>query len=207
MTISQASIDLIYERFLSLDKEKADAPPVVYAMAGVPGAGKSTFVMQAMKDGRFPQNAFILNPDRVMQALPEYQIDLTEKSREEAFERWEMPARDLAYQMFEMAVDEGDDIIKDMGCSREENLIMLQNLKDKGYRLEMHYVHCTPEEAVRRANARGRYTPEAMIYDRAQALTRLLPHYQELADDFYAYDNTDLNSSFRLYAPHFAKAL
>ncbi len=195
MMISETSRKFIYDSLLPAESEAA-TDPIVYAMSGVPGAGKSTFVMQELKSGRFPDNAFILNPDRVMQALPEYQIDLGEKGREEAFIRWEMPARDLSYELLEVAVRRGGHVIKDMGCSRHENLEMLQNIKGRGYRLEMHYIYCASEEAVRRANARGRYTPESMIYERAEMLAELLPCYKELADCFEAYDNTDLHTPF-----------
>jgi predicted ABC-type ATPase len=185
--LSFASVDLIHRQFLD-NRPRSDAP-VLCAMAGIPGAGKSTFVNHALETGRFPRDAFILDPDRVMQALPEYQASFQHDGAEAAFARWEMPARELAYAMLDKAVQGRMNIIKDMGCARMENFEKLRAIKSAGYRLEMFYIPCPIETALARITTRPRHTPKEMIIERAAALKALIPLYQTLADDFHVVDN------------------
>lgn len=166
----------------------ASSTPVVYCMAGIPAAGKSSFVNRALAAGTFPSDAFVLDPDRVMTTLPEYQRDLTRWGMVKAYETWEMPARDLAYAMFEDAVDRRANIIKDMGCVRTENYEKLQHLKTLGYALNMFYINCPVDESLRRAALRPRHTPESMIRERHVMLQDLLPRYRALADHFTEID-------------------
>lgn len=188
------SIDLIHETFLgglTPAEEKS-----IYCVAGIPGAGKSTYVKQAVEGGMFPENAFLLDPDRVMLALPEYQEDFEKLGPVDAYQLWEMPARALAYALFEQAVARQFNIIQDMSFAREENYEHLQTLKNHGYQVFMVYIECPVEEALRRAASRLRYTPPQMILDRAAGLAALLPLYKALADDFLHLDNGDLETPY-----------
>lgn len=153
-------------------------------MAGIPASGKSRFVDAAIEQGIFPRNAFLLDPDRVMNAIAGYQHDFQNLGAQGAFERWEMPARALAYAMLDEAVTLRADIIKDMGCARMENFEKLKTMKQAGYRICMSYIDCPVELALRRAAARPRHTPESMIRERAESLAALLPLYRSLADEF-----------------------
>lgn len=158
-------------------------------MAGIPGAGKSTFVNAAIARGQFPGDSFILDPDRVMTALPEYQHDFEAHGPAESFLRWELPARALAYAMFDEASAGRLTIIKDMGCARSENYEKLKLLKNLGYRLMMFHIACDVDEAIRRSLTRPRHTPPDMIRDRAASLADLLPRYRALADEFTTIKN------------------
>lgn len=173
---------LIRDRFLGPCRPSQN--PTIYCMAGIPGAGKSTYVDAALRDGAFPAAAFLLDPDRVMSALPGYQDDLRRNGAEAAFGAWELPARDLAYAMLDDAAAMQADIIKDMGCARMENYEKLKNLKTRGYRLHMVYIDCPVDLALTRIATRPRHTPPEMIHTRAATLRDLLPLYRELADCF-----------------------
>lgn len=186
----------LHARFLPDSLTPADKP-VIYAMAGIPGAGKSQYVDAAIESGIFPKNAFLLDPDRVMQALPAYAEDMKTLGAEKAFERWEIPARDLAYQFFAEAADRKFNIIQDMGSVRRENYERLKQLKARGYRIEMTYVYCPVEIAISRLPDRLRHTGAAMVRERADALKLLLPLYRDLADTFTVLDNSDLSHPFR----------
>ena len=153
-------------------------------MAGIPGSGKSTFVDSAIMRGDFPADAFILNPDRVMESLPAYHTDTQTLGAIAAFEKWEMPCRALAYAMLDDAVAMRLNIIKDMGCARRENYDMLTRIKTAGYRIHMVYLDCDADVAIARIQTRPRYTPESMVYNRMGTLKNLLPLYRELADEF-----------------------
>lgn len=173
---------LIRDRFLGPCRPSQN--PTIYCMAGIPGAGKSTYVDAALADGTFPAGAFLLDPDRVMNALPGYRDALHRDGAQGAFHAWELPARDLAYAMLDDAAALRADIIKDMGCARMENYEKLKSLKQSGYRLHMVYIDCPVELALTRIATRPRHTPPDMIHTHTAALRDLLPLYRELADCF-----------------------
>jgi predicted ABC-type ATPase len=170
--------------------------PVICSMAGIPAAGKTTFVDISLKQGDFPNKAFLLNPDEVMERLPEYLEDIKIIGKEGAFEKWEMPSRELSFELLERALDSRFNIIKDMGCVRAENVELLGRLKKRGYQVKLFYIYCCPEEAIKRAKARSRYVPESEIFSRFESINRLLPLLEELADEFVHIDNTDLSKPF-----------
>ena len=186
--ISDQSIQLMHDQFVGADLPAHDHP-TVYAMCGIPGAGKSSFVKQMRATGVFPEQAFTLNPDMVMEALPEYCQLKSQSGAEEAFLQLEMPTRDLAYSMLGIAQERRLDIIKDMGCTRQENLNKLIDLKSSGYRIKTHYIEVDPETAIRRIQTRERHTPTAMIHERYEALRELLPQLRGLSDEFLTYNN------------------
>ena len=171
--------------------------PVLFSMAGIPASGKSTFVDLQIERGKFPSNAFIFDPDRVMNALPEYIQDRESNGTEVAFKRWEMDARELAYDMFETALVERKSIIKDMGCARQENVDMLRRAKDQGYKINFFYIYCPSNVAIHRSSLRDRFTPEVMIYERDDAIRGLLPQLAKISDSFTVIDNSDFRNPFQ----------
>ncbi|KAK6026274.1 hypothetical protein OSTOST_07786 [Ostertagia ostertagi] len=152
-------------------------------MAGIPGAGKSTYVKASIQNGQFPPDAFILNPDLVMEALPGYQEDYLVHGAVAAFSRWEIPARALADDLLETAISLHLDIILDMGAARKENYELIRRLKEvEGYYVQMYWLHIPIETALARIASRDRFTPESMVHERAAALALLRPAYEQLAD-------------------------
>jgi predicted ABC-type ATPase len=172
--------------------------PTVYAMAGIPGAGKSEFVKGAIERGEFPRDAFILDPDRVMQALPTYQDDLALSGKQTAFRKWEIPARLLAYHLADQATTRKIDIIQDMGGVRREDYNRLMQYKNRGYRIEMTYIYCGVDECLRRVGKRTtRHTAEEMVRERNESLRLLLPEYVKMVDAFRVFDNSDMAHPFK----------
>ena len=43
--------------------------PIAYCMGGIPAAGKTSFVQQAIVDGLFPHTASLISPDKTMEEL------------------------------------------------------------------------------------------------------------------------------------------
>lgn len=196
--ISRKSIDFIEEKFLSRVCEQDK--PVLHATCGIPGAGKSTFVDQKLAEGIFPSNAYILNPDRVMVALPEYQADCEVLGEQGAYQKWELPARDLAYGMAGRVGNMHGHMIKDMGCANPLSLDLVKDLKNKGYRVVMHHIDCDMNEAFRRIDQRAFRISREAVENRYHLLNELLPEYRALADEFYHFDNTNLNEPFQIAA-------
>lgn len=177
-------------------RSSARGQPIVYAMAGAPRAGKSTFVDQAIARGEFPANAFILDPDRVMHAVQAYHDDCQTMGRDDAFARWQMPTRNLAYAMGQEAKSARLNIIKDMGLVRRENWDFLADCKRQGYRVIVHHIICDVREAERR-NVNGRGFPRHEIAQRVQSLDALMQEHAHIADVLYRFDNSDLQNPFR----------
>lgn len=171
--------------------------PTVYAMAGIPAAGKSTFVEMMQSKGEFPKEAFILNPDLVLNSLPEYIEDCKNSGAEKAFNTWDIPCRDLAYNLFEKAANHKLDIIKDMGNARLENIEKLQHLKKSGYCIKVFFIYLNTDIAIKRMQERERHTPVEMIVERAASLKTLVTDLQNVADVFQAYDNSGVKCDYK----------
>ena len=194
--ISQKSIDLIEKTFLG--HVKAQNSPVLHATCGIPGAGKSTFVDQKLIAGDFPADAYIFNPDRVMLSLPEYQADTRALSAQKSYQKWELPARDLAYGLADRAGAMNAHIIKDMGCANPLSLELVKALKAKGYAVRMYHIDCDMDEAFRRIDQREFRISRAAVQNRYELLDSLLPEYRALADEFHHLDNTNLDVPFQI---------
>jgi predicted ABC-type ATPase len=167
-----------------------DGAKHLHAMCGIPGSGKTTYVQSQIKDGTLPDDAFILNPDIVMEMLPEYIEDKEKLGAETAFQKWEVPSRSIAYGLFHQATSQGRTIIIDMGCARQESLTMLGSLKEMGYTMSMTHIKCDPETAIERIKTRERFTPESMVHKRFLILNELIPRYKAMADTFTEIDTT-----------------
>lgn len=138
--ISSQSLAFLEDLFLA--PARPQDSPVIHATCGIPGAGKSTFVDRERAAGNFPKDAFLFNPDRIMQVLPEFLAEKDRSNAQRAYEQWELPCRKLAHRMAEAAITGNAHIIKDMGCARPENLDMLRRLKQKGYAVYMYHIKC-----------------------------------------------------------------
>ncbi|NBX65531.1 MAG: hypothetical protein EBQ96_00845 [Proteobacteria bacterium] len=199
MQQSQLSPELRdYMRHLLLDPclPDEDSKPTVFSMAGIPGSGKSTFVKNALERRYFPKGSFILNPDLVMDNIPAYRADFVKLGAEEAFTRWELPARALAYDLAREASQKKIPIIKDMGLVRIENWRMLMDLRSKGYKVVIHHILCNADEAVRRCSERARHFPAQKIYERARDLDAFMVEFADVAHEVLRFDNSDLARPF-----------
>lgn len=185
-TISTTSLNLARSRFLPLTSKRMDGVKQVYSTAGIPAAGKFTFIAQLITNSILPSNAFLLNPDSIMEFLPEYQEDVARFGAESAFARWEEPSVDLAYELLDTARLMGLDIIIDMGLARPESLDLIQQLKYKdGYRITIYWLDTPIDVALERIRHRKRHTPIEMVRSRALILSGLRAKYYALADEFH----------------------
>ncbi len=157
--------------------------PTLIHLCGIPGAGKTTYANALHKVRR---DLACLQFDAVMEQLPGYQIDKSRLGLQQAFERWELQARVIGYELFHGLVSGGRDILFDHSASSRLHLDLIRDVQSKGYIVEMHYIECTPEEAIRRVKRRSsqRYTPEQLVYERHKLILELLPAYKELVDKF-----------------------
>jgi predicted kinase len=179
--------DQMLERYLN--QAEPHKTPVMMHTIGVPGAGKSTYLKQYDKT-----NYVVISFDDIMEDIPSYQTDRKLLGTEYAFQRWELCARAIGYELLFRAIARNLNIIFDNSGSRTDHVTMLRQLKNKhGYTIRMVYFAITEELALARAATRERYLPPHYIPERRQIIESLLPDYQALADHFetiHAQDDT-----------------
>lgn len=196
--ISQPSIDYIHDLFLS--HVSGQKQPCIYATCGIPGAGKSHFVDMKLARGDFPSDAYILNPDRVMVELPDYKNDVDKFGAQSAYQKWELPVRNLAYDMADQALQMRGNIIKDMGCANPLSLDLIKRAKNNGYKISMFYIQCDTDEAFRRIDQREFKISKDEVIKRLHSLESLIPQYQSIADEFITLQNTDISAPYQIAA-------
>lgn len=168
-----------------LAKSKSSNRPRLIHLCGIPGAGKTRYAKQWIS-----QNCdFVcVQFDTVMEQLSGYCRDRSELGLAKAFQKWELPARAIGYHLFQSLVENRRNILFDHSATSKSHIELIQNVKNMGYHIELHYLSCSPDEAIRRVQQREkiiqRHTPEKLIHERYSALPELLPVYESLVDVF-----------------------
>jgi hypothetical protein len=80
--------------------------PTIFAIAGSPASGKTSFIQKKKEEDFFPKDVFLHDCDAVMISLEGYQSDLQCLGSLTAFQNWEIPAREIAENLLIEAVKE-----------------------------------------------------------------------------------------------------
>lgn len=181
----QAEAQALISSALSAALGQKTAEPRFIHMCGIPGSGKTTYTQRFLSNtGSFSLVQF----DTVMESLAGYQHDCKKLGIEEAFQRWELPARAIGYHLLQVLVEEKRNIFFDHSATNRKHLDLVKAVKKHGYQVEMHYIDCSVDEATKRVKAREttiqRHTPLSLISERSQLLEELVPHYERLVDKF-----------------------
>ena len=173
-----------------LQKASPSQYPVLIHMAGIPGAGKTTFYHSRP----WPEHVFIAFDD-IMESIPAYQADLQKSGTVKAFANWELPARIIGYELLRRAVESRKNIFVDNGGSSKAHLSLMQNIKRFGYNSEMYYISCSLETAIARAAKRekeiNRHIPVETIKERYIKTLENIKEYQKIVDKFHYFDSSD----------------
>lgn len=179
------NIDLFIEKHLAAFTP--NETPTILHMLGIPGAGKTTLVKQLARD-----NTAVVSFDDIMEELPEYRDDMAQHGADTAFERWEVCAREIGYEVLFRAIERKLNLIFDNSGSRSDHVTLLTELKNSGaYRVEIAAIHISEELALKRAAQRARFLPPEYIPIRHKAIEALLPAYKALADEYTDYYATE----------------
>ena len=186
--IQSPEFDAIIDSFLT---QAPTVPhPVIIHMAGIPGAGKTTFYHSRP----WPQHIFIAFDD-IMEDISDYNSDLLELGTAGAFGKWELTARIIGYELLRRAVSAKKNIFFDNGGSSQAHLHLLQNIKKFGYTSEMYYISCSLDTAIARAIARekeiNRHIPVETIKERYIKTLNNIKEYKKIVDRFYHFDSTE----------------
>ncbi|MDJ1498795.1 zeta toxin family protein [Cytophagaceae bacterium DM2B3-1] len=174
--------------------------PYFFTMAGLPRAGKSTFFQERIKDKTFPEDGFIMSPDLTMESINEYQID-KKQNPITAFEKWEIPARRIAFNLLDNALQKKQNIIQDMGCALPESFVKINSIRyEHKYKVIMYWIHTDTEIVIQRIeNDRSRqFFPKEEILKREAALKEFFIDYFSLSHEFYLYNNSKDRNIYEL---------
>lgn len=166
-----------------------DAPQIFHTL-GFSGSGKSTLLEYCHENKNvFPEGVFFLGFDRVMESCQAYQDDFEKLGAEEAFLRWEIPARALGYELLEEALKRRLHIVFEHSGARQDHVELLRHIKnDLGYRLTIMETQVDPERALQRNKDKVRFQPIEYVLERKKTIDQLRPLYHMLADEWFSYD-------------------
>lgn len=174
----------------SLQGLKSVANPELRQISGIPGAGKSTYCATHL-----PPNFLFLSFDKIMTSLPSYQKELAQFGQVEAFEKYEMPARIIGYELLRRAMNMKLNIMFEHSGTNPAHLELFKNIHKKGYRTAVDFIVCNTSLAIQRAEERAkkinRYVPESLILERASRFKQYISAYQRLASSITFYDGAN----------------
>lgn len=181
-----------YDRLIAYFQSRASKSPQprFVQVGGIPGAGKTTFCQQAHWD-----NGLFISFDKIMEMLPGYRQDLYKLGTAAAFEKWEIPARVIGYELLRQSIEKKYNICLEHSGVNTPHIQLVKNLKKCGYSTELYFILCQPDLAYRRALEREkktqRHTSREMIDKRYSLVQTYLPEYRQIVDKMYIYDTSN----------------
>lgn len=161
--------------------------PELLQISGIPGAGKSTFCAAHQK-----KNYLFLSFDRIMVALKGYQQELKQNGSVAAFQKYEMPARIIGYELLRRALNKKVNIMFEHSGTNKAHLELFRNIREKGYNTAVDFIVCDTATAIKRAQIRAketkRYVPESLILERAAKFKEYLGAYQKETSHIALFD-------------------
>lgn len=163
--------------------------PKMLASGGGYAAGKGGSIKLARKEGRVPESAITLDPDRIKAMLPEYQdaldADDPEGNLHTYREAWE-----IAQEVQRRAIDKKLNMIVDgvSDTSSDEIMQRVQGFTDAGYSATVLYTDIPTDEALKRAAGRAagakadadrRHIPEVIMRAVHRDVAATIPDFLE----------------------------
>lgn len=171
----------------SLKGLKPVQKPELLQVSGIPGAGKSTFCATHAKE-----NFLFLSFDRIMVSLKGYQQELKQNGCVAAFQKYEMPARIIGYELLRRALNKKVNIMFEHSGTNNAHLELFHNIRQKGYTTAVDFIVCDTATAVKRAQIRAketqRYVPETLIMERAAKFKEYMEAYKKETANIALFD-------------------
>ncbi len=154
--------------------------PYLINVCGLPASGKS-HLCHALKSAH-PELLYI-SFDAIMESLPAYLADHL-KNRQKSFDRWEIPARFVGYQLLKQAVKHNLPVLFEHSNANPHHIELYQKIRQAGYTVDIRYIDAAPELVVPRLAQRERYFSPKRTQERAVILKGLLPELRQTATTF-----------------------
>ena len=166
----------------------AGTPPVLHLIAGINGAGKTSFYYDHLAS-RTPGAEFI-NADEI------------ERDRwPDAIGAHSQQAAELAARRREERIAAGTSFVTETVFSHPSKLDLLDRAQAAGFTVVLHHIHVsTPELAIERVRTRvsagGHDVPAAAVIARHPRTLALMQQAALRADRCYVFDNSRLDHGF-----------
>ncbi len=161
--------------------------PELIQVSGIPGAGKSTYCATHQKE-----NFLFLSFDKIMLSMSGYQRELKQNGSVSAFQKYEMPARIIGYELLRRAVNKHVNIMFEHSGTNNAHLELFRNIVNKGYKTAVNFIVCDTSLALKRAKERAkatnRYVPDHLILERAEKFKEYLTAYQKETSHIELFD-------------------
>jgi predicted kinase len=183
---SEWNIKEAYIEFNGLIKEqftlkRKHTKPSFMVVAGIPCSGKSSYINQLKDDST---DCIRIQFDSIMEKLSYYKQLTRSEGHKIAFEKCELIARVVGYQLLKEALMRRYRIIFEHSSTLIQHIDLYKFiLKDLSYDFRMVYVNVSLNTALERnKNGRknNRYTSSKMIKERYFIIQKLLPTYQKV---------------------------
>ncbi len=166
----------------------ADTPPVLHLIAGINGAGKTSFYYDHLAS-RTPGAEFV-NADEIER---DRWPDAIGQHSEEAAER--------AVRRRDELIAAGTSFVTETVFSHRSKLDLLIRAQDAGFTVVLHHIHVsTPELAIERVRTRvsagGQGVSAATVIARHPRTLALMQEAVARADRAYVFDNSRLDHGF-----------
>ncbi len=165
--------------------------PLLVAIVGVNGAGKSTITARLRQEPGFPSN--YVNPDEIALTLtdiadPIERAYTAARKADDQRNTWLVNRQSMAFETV---------------MSHPSKIEFMQSAKDAGYRIMLVFVGLSSPElslqrVTQRVQAGGHDVPTDKIMARYDRVMTLLPHALQVADRALIYDNSDDCAEARL---------
>ena len=151
--------------------------PTLYLTAGLPAAGKSTYLKQAGLQG-----VPTVDPDAIKETHPDY-----DPKAPELLHEW---SKKLARQKHLRHLADNESFIVDgTGTNVEKYAQYINEAKELGYCIELHYIEVGVATSIDRNARRERSVPNAVILDKAGVIDQTTKIIGQLCDKFVTFKN------------------
>ena len=155
--------------------------PYLVNFCGLPASGKSHLCRRFKSE--HPE-ALYISFDALMESLPVY-IKEHQTDRQKSFERWELPARFIGYQLLKGAVRHKLPIVFEHSNATPFHIELYEKIKQAGYIVDIRYIDADVELVLPRLEKRERYFSPKRTKERAVILKKLLPSLKHIANYFH----------------------
>lgn len=175
----------------TLKDEKSSKKPVAILMGGGGASGKGTILNREI----LPKyDKPVIDPDEIKSKLPEKEFFQKENSKTMST-RLHRESSNVTKQAIYTAISEKKSFIYD-GTMRDEKKYseIIKDLKKNGYKVKAAVVYVDFDEAVKRAEERGkktgRFVPLEALQDSHTRVTKTFAKLKPQFDSYTIYDNT-----------------